>query len=321
MGTLDRLSRFAYRSRYRNAVTIPTKTPVDVSLELASACNQRCSYCYHADAEHLPFTKGVMDLKTGIKIIEQSAEIGVPSIKFNWKGESTLNPHFEALTALAKSYAGMWTFQDRLTNSNFKFSTTNESIFNGLCNQTKVKVSFDSFNADVMHAQRAGSNHALAKKNITKFYNHPARKNTEIVIQAVRTTLNKDEDIAGEAKKLWPEASVSIRDMVSGRVESAAADSLVARERDASERQSCLQAHARIIFNWEGKAFPCCPDIAETLLLGSIETQTVKEIFNSLTAKRLRKALKDKSIFNCASTCAKCSSFETYKGFKPSWES
>jgi MoaA/NifB/PqqE/SkfB family radical SAM enzyme len=197
MSLIDKYNHFKYRYKYNFAPKLGLKIPVDVSLELASACNQACSYCYHADKLNLPFTKGLMNRDLAISIIEQAEELGVHSLKFNYRGESTLNPHFNKITSYAKHLAHGSTFVDRLTNSNFKFKNDRDDIFEGLANQTKVKVSFDSFVANVMETQRAGSIHELALKNIDTFYNHPARvkSETKIVIQAVRTLLNKDEDV------------------------------------------------------------------------------------------------------------------------------
>ena len=261
---LDNLRKYTYRFKYRYGISMPLKAPVDVTIELASECNMHCNYCYHADSEKLPFTKGIMNFETGSHIINQAARLGVNSIKMNWKGESTINPHFYAFTTLAKAHARGSTFIDRLTNSNFKFQTSKEIIFKALCNQTKVKVSFDSFRKDVFETQRAGGDWELTRNNIDKFYNYPERKNTELVIQAVRTKLNADEDIEGQARIRWPDANISIREMVGGRVDKNL-DDLENKKRDKSERQSCLQAHVRLLFNWKGEAFPCCPDIGEKL--------------------------------------------------------
>lgn len=275
--------------------------------------------CYHADQVHLPFKKGMMPLDIGWEIIKQAAELGVNALKFNWKGESTINPYFYRLTAYAKKLANGSVFIDRLTNSNFKFMTSKDEIFDGLCNQTKVKVSYDSFNQEVFETQRKGGDWNITTRNIDKFYNYKKRKNTKLVIQAVRTILNKDEDIAHEANKRWPEASLSIRDMVGGRVEKDLSE-LENKKRDISERQSCLQAHVRIIFNHEGNAFLCCPDIKEELCVGDIRTHSLREIFNSEKARLIRKQLKTKEAFD-SNPCKNCSSFETYKGFKPVWDS
>lgn len=316
---IDQIQHFWYRFRYRYGRSLPLTVPVDVSLELASQCNMRCEYCYHSDSSNLPFQKGIMDFWVGRDIIYQAAALGVNSLKFNWKGESTINPSFRDLTALAKSLATGTTFIDRLTNSNFKFRTDREDIFEGLCNQTKVKVSYDSFRKEVFETQRAGGDHDITTRNIDKFYHHPKRRNTQLVIQAVRTKLNKDEDIAGEVKRRWPEATVSIRDMVGGRVDKDLSD-FENKKRDVSGRESCLQAHVRIIFNHEGRAFPCCPDVGEKLCLGDIRKQSLAEIFNGQKAKFLRRQLKSKEAFQM-NPCMGCSSFESYKGFKPAWNS
>lgn len=317
------LRHFLYRAKFRYGRYLPLRVPVDVSLELASHCNMRCGYCYHADPTHLPFKRGMMREDEAFKIISQAAQLRVPSIKFNWKGESTLHPQFLLFTRMAKVLSEPFegAFIDRLTNSNFKFPTENDQIFEALCNQTKVKVSFDSFRKDVFEEQRAGGIWDLTYANLRKFHDMPLRKKngTELVIQAVRTKLNADEDIAGLARAHFPEAKISIRDMVAGRVEKDVS-ALEHRQRDLSQRQSCQQAHVRVIFNHEGKAFPCCPDIGEQLCIGDIRKESLAEIFNSAQARALRKSLIDKSAFN-SDPCRTCSSFETYAGFKPNWNS
>jgi radical SAM protein with 4Fe4S-binding SPASM domain len=287
-------------------------------MELSSSCNMACKYCYHADKKSLPFKQNIMLPETFKKIVRESAELGVESLKFNWRGESTMNPMFRNMTKFAKDLASGSTFIDRLTNSNFKFDTGRDDIFEGLSFQTKVKVSYDSFRKEVFETQRHLGNHELTTANIDKFYNWPGRKTT-LVIQAVRTSLNKDEDIEGEARKRWPSALISIRDMVEGRVNRDLSQ-FKNKERDNSHRQTCIQAHARLIFDWTGEAVACCPDIRQELRLGKIQEKSVQEIFNSPEAKQLRADLLSLKAFE-KSPCKNCSSFETYKGYVPSQDS
>lgn len=307
-----------YRAKYIHGAKLNLKKPVDVSMELSSSCNMACTYCYHGDKKNLPFKQGLMSSETIKRIILSSAEAGVHSLKFNYRGESTLNPYFPFATELAKNLASGSTFIERLTNSNFKFHTTNHSIFEGLANQTKVKISYDSFDRKVFEKQRAGGVHDITTRNIDNFYNWPGRK-TQIVIQAVRTTLNRDEDIAGLAKKRWPEATISIRDMVAGRVDRDVS-ALENKTRDASGRQTCTQAHVRLMFDWLGRAGVCCPDIKNEIVAGDIYKNSVQEIFNSQVARQIRRDLKSGAAFD-RDPCKNCSSFESYKGFTPSWKS
>ena len=313
------LRYWLYRFKYLYAQHLNLEAPVDVSMELSSVCNMRCEYCYHANQETLPFRKGNMTLDTARLIIDDAAQNGVSSLKFNWKGEGTLNPYYPEI---AKYAYDQGCFVERIVNSNFKIPPNKrERIFEALSYMTKVKVSYDSFRPEVFNKQRAGGYHALTTENIDLFYTHAGRiqRGTELVIQAVRTRLNEDEDIVGEVKKRWPTATVSVRDMVGGRVDNDTSH-LESRARGEERRQSCLQAHARIIFNHAGAAFPCCPDVKEELEIGHIWEQSLQSIFNSQKAQTLRSQLKDGSAFRM-NPCKSCSSFETYEGYKKNWKS
>lgn len=310
---------FLYRAKYIYSPWLSLKSPVDVSLELSSHCNMRCSYCYHADQNNLPFkTKGFMSCETAEKILSECAREKVNSIKFTWKGEQTLNPEFYKIAAFAKSLASGSILMDRVINTNFKFHTDRYDIFNGLNCMTKVKVSFDSFRPEVFE-QRDQGFHALILKNIDTFYGMKD-KNVKLVIQAVRTKLNADEPLWSEISHRWPDAEISIREMVTGRNKKDL-DTLANVSRDCSnKRQVCRQAFARLIFNHEGNAHPCCPDIGEKLCLGNIHEQSISEIWNGEKALRLRSALKSGKAFEFE-PCRSCSSFESYKGYRPSWSS
>ena len=312
------IRRFLYRAKYRFGRHLPLTIPVDVSLELSSYCTNACPYCYHSARQDLPFKKGFMDYRLAHSLISDSAWLGVNSIKFNHRGEATMHPDFEKITWHAKSFASGSTFIDRLTNSNFNFRYDRDDIFRGLCNQTKVKVSFDSFIKDVFEKQRKGSNYEATIRNIERFYHYPGRK-TALVIQSVRTNLNKDEDLEWEIKHRWPEAVASIRDCVEGRV-GKDLSSVVTRKRDDSKRQSCQQAHVRLIVHHDGKVAPCCPSIKVDLILGDATKESLFSIFNSAAAKALRKDLKSGKAFD-RDPCKTCSSFESYRGFKPQWDS
>lgn len=319
---MKKLSYFLYRFKYRFAKQLKLKVPVDISLELSSKCNLACGYCYHSDPKSLPFERGLMNKETAYRAIYEAAQLGVNSLKFNYRGESTLHPDYTRITKLAKTLASGSTFIDRLANTNFQISPTiRDDRFEGLANLTKVKISYDSFIADVFENQRHKGKHSLITENIDMFYNHPSRIKSEtiMVIQAVRTLKNKDEDIEGQAKKRWPEAQISIRDMVAGRVEKDVSN-FEHRKRDFSNRQSCLQAHNRMIIHHDGRVGPCCPAIKNDLIIGTFPNQSLYSIFNGLPAKKLREELLNKTAFHM-NPCRTCSSFESFKGFKPSWDS
>ncbi len=315
---LEKLNYQLYRFKYNYSPYLKLTKPVDISLELSSFCTNQCGYCYHSAAKELPFKRGFMSLDLAYKILNEASDLGVHSLKFNYRGESTMNPNFEQITWLARKLSSGSTFIDRVTNSNFNFKNDRDDIFRGLCHQTKVKVSFDSFRKEIFETQRKGSKYELTIANVNKFYNYPGRNNT-LVVQSVRTQLNKDEDLEFEIKSRWPSAEVSIRDVVEGRVNKDLSNTII-NKRDSSFRQSCIQAHARLIVHHNGIVVPCCPSITDALAIGDLNNQSILSVWNSSKAIQLRKDLKSKKAFE-SDPCKNCSSFETYKNFKKKWDS
>lgn len=311
------IKKLLYRLKYRYANYLNLDCPVDVSLELSSACNLACTYCYHSDKKNLPFKQKFMTQEMAFKIIDEAKDMEVESIKFNYRGEATLNPYFSSIVTRAKRFAIGKTFQDRILNSNFMFKS--EEVIESLCSLTKVKVSLDSFNKEVLESQRIGANLDQIISNVDKFYYSNQRKNTELVIQSVITSKNKDEDIIGQVKRRWPEATHSVRDMVSGRVQKDLSN-LEEKRRDVSQRQSCIQAHNRMIIHHDGKVSPCCPSIKGDLIIGDFNKNMLYSVFNSLEAIKLRQSLKNKTAFS-KEPCKSCPSFESYKPYKHPWNS
>lgn len=296
-----------YRLKYRYAPYLHLKRPVDIALELSSRCNIKCQYCYHEDKP--PFDCDDMNINTAYSIIDSASLIGVNSLKFNWRGESTLNPEFGKILNYAKNKN---TFVELLLNTNFMFNKSRDDIFKGLCALDKVKISLDSLSQSVLDKQRKGAKVKIILDNLDKFYDWPKRK-TKIIIQSIRTNLNKSERIDIKLKKKYPALKFSIRDMVTGRNDKQLED--LEHKKKQGKRKPCLQAFSRIIFNYKGEAFPCCPDITNILNIGNIQNQSVYEIFNSNEAISIRNTLKNKCIFD-KMPCNACTSYESYVGYK-----
>ena len=67
--------------------------PLAVICELVSMCNLRCSMCYTVTPEFqdaIVGTQRMMPWETAINLIDECVELGVYSILFSWRGESTM---------------------------------------------------------------------------------------------------------------------------------------------------------------------------------------------------------------------------------------
>ena len=73
--------------------------PLSVDLETASLCDLACPFCYR---QWIATPDKIMDKDTAFRLIDEAAEMGVPSIKFNWRGEPLMNPRIADIVGHAK---------------------------------------------------------------------------------------------------------------------------------------------------------------------------------------------------------------------------
>ncbi|MDB4208822.1 radical SAM protein [Amylibacter sp.] len=73
--------------------------PLCVDIETAAICDLACSFCFR-DLFFTPDT--IIDLSFAKKLIDQAADMQVPSIKLNWRGEPLLYPKITELISYAK---------------------------------------------------------------------------------------------------------------------------------------------------------------------------------------------------------------------------
>ena len=89
---------------YRNDWTNPINRkninkPLSIDIETASICDLACPHC---SREYIITPDKVMSEDLYKKIIKETIDMGVPSIKLNWRGEPLLNPKLSKMISYAK---------------------------------------------------------------------------------------------------------------------------------------------------------------------------------------------------------------------------
>ena len=104
--------RQAVENRLISAAFAATHAPpLCVDIEVAAVCDLACSFCYR---QSLATPDKVIDDALCFRLIDQAVELGVPSIKFNWRGEPLLNPRLPDYVAYAKDHGIL----DTIINTN-----------------------------------------------------------------------------------------------------------------------------------------------------------------------------------------------------------
>ncbi len=74
-------------------------TPLSVDIEVAAVCDLACSFCYR---QHILTPDKVIDPDLYKDLIDQCADMNVPSVKLNWRGEPLLHPNLPDFVDYAK---------------------------------------------------------------------------------------------------------------------------------------------------------------------------------------------------------------------------
>ena len=73
--------------------------PLCIDIETAAVCDLACPFCFR---EYLATPDKLIDADFCYNLIDQAAELKVPSIKFNWRGEPLLHPQLPNFINYAK---------------------------------------------------------------------------------------------------------------------------------------------------------------------------------------------------------------------------
>tara|TARA_B100000780_G_scaffold278545_1_gene252458 strand:+ start:446 stop:1774 length:1329 start_codon:yes stop_codon:yes gene_type:complete len=179
---------------YRNDWTNPlqrknSSKPLSVDIETASICDLACPHC---SREYIITPDKVMDEKLYKKIIEETVNMGVPSIKLNWRGEPLLNPKMPKMIAYAKQKGIL----EVLINTNAVSLTekkSHEIIDSGL---DVLIYSFDGGSKETYEKMRPGRfmNNKFEKvyENIKRFSEIKKKSKAKFPVTKIQMILTED---------------------------------------------------------------------------------------------------------------------------------
>lgn len=245
--------------------------PLNLDVETSNRCNLACPFCVR---EFMHEGVGDMKLEMFEKIITEVGD-SVPAMKFNWRGEPTLNRHLASMISMAKK-AGV---VETMINTNG--TLLNDSMSRALIRAglDRMAISIDSIVPEVYKTQRVGAELPIVLENLRNFLKIRDEMGAErpyVRVQKVDLPESKGEDFVEFFRALG--------------VDSAAVNTY--KEKNASEVEweplQCAQPYQRLVITWRGDFYPCCQGHAFKKI-GNIDTMTVHEAWQSPLMKSLRK--------------------------------
>lgn len=327
----------SYRQAWERAYEVDPPVPLNIDLELASLCNLRCPFCFIPDPNFEKFIsqkaddgKGLrrlMPKEMAFRIIDECAEIGVPALKFNWRGESTLHRDYSEIVQYARekiyepikmrATRGLlqgWSahpeprpyFHELLANTNANCS---DKAIGGLMACTKVMVSLDSMIPETYSQMRVGGDLERAKQVIWELVN---RGHKNVWVRRVKTKANEGEDFYYAVKKEWGDKVKTSEHFCFDRNATQRNEISGCDHDDEMPRKYCGYPSQRIIITSAGYAYPCCLDLHETMRVGDTNKQTIMEIWNSDILRNLRRSLRSLKTSAWSETCKNCESWMSW---------
>lgn len=305
-------SHDSYRKAWKEADTHTPPVPLNVDIELASVCNLTCPFCFISDGSfdqmiRQPSDDGkprkrLMPTDMAKKIIDECSELGVPALKFNWRGESTLHPDYSEILLYAKRKVS---FHDLLVNTN---ANCKDSAIDGLMAATKVMVSLDSLVPQTYAEMRRGGDLSLAKKVIRELIK---RGHQNLWIRRVVTNANESEGFYWDVRRYFGKSVHVSEHFCIDRNEIATYETGECKH-DLLPRRYCGYPSQRIVIASTGKCFPCCIDLHESMTVGDFKNESLQEIWAGEKLNALRANLKHDKPMEWSDTCKRCESWMSY---------
>lgn len=316
-----------YRRAWAEAYKSDPPVPLNIDIELASLCNLACPFCFWGEAkfqeEMLKASsdgkakKRLMPTDLAIQLIDEAAKIGVPALKFNWRGESTLHPEYSRIlqharfrprptngtAPLAGGDGYLPAFYELLVNTN---ANCKDRAVDGLMAATKVMISLDSTIPEIYAQMRVNGRLERALEVSRELIR---RKHPNLWIRRVITKVNRDEPFAENVRRILGPDGYKV-----------AQHYAVNRSKDQDhqmdnpesyERTYCGYPSQRIMVAADGTCFPCCVDTDGTMPMGVFNGGNLLEIWNGEEFRKLRADLRQNKL--TSEICKRCESWMAYK--------
>jgi radical SAM protein with 4Fe4S-binding SPASM domain len=260
---------------------IETDYPPYILIEVVSACNLRCPFCFQTDKT---FTKkpfiGTMKLDLFKNIIDQANELGVGAITIASRGEPTLHKDLGQMLKYAKSKENI--FEVKLnTNATKLTEDLCIQIFESEVNQ--IIISADHYEKKTFEELRKNSNFETIVKNVKLLFETRKKfKNpvTEIRVSGIDyyKSTNKnifhdfwikisDEVTIGDALERWDTYNNKTHPDIN---------------------DPCENLWDRMYIWFDGKVNPCDADYKSYLSYGNVNEFSIQNLWNNKIIKNIR---------------------------------
>lgn len=275
------LYRFKWKYAHKLNWVLPFPTNIDI--EPTGLCNLKCVMCPQAFDEMPDEESQMINMDLAKKIIDESADNGVYSIKFTWRGEPALHKGLVEMVRYAKS-KGIPEVQFTTNGTPYNEKKVRDLIDAGL---DRIIFSVDGARKETVEQIRVGIKFDKVVETIKAFHRlrgEMGRTKPFIRVQMVRMKANAHE--VGEFIELWKPYVDDIR--IADVTDRGQGGHLAVGDQVAVGRQLCPQPWQRMMVSPNGEVVPCCADWGKEWVIGDVNKQSLKEIWTGPRMEAMR---------------------------------
>lgn len=284
-----------------------TPVPTHIDLELSSACNFRCPMCPQAEKE-VAFKKDFMDTDRAVGLLWEAKQLGVRSVKLNWRGESTLHPDFQWIVRAAKKLK----FDDLMLNTNGSWDYNNTDLHESVRSFDTLIFSIDTFDPEKAKKLRPGVPLKTVLFNFMEIALNRHKFGTPSRLKINFTLQKENADEVDKVKRCAEtyHADLSIRP-VFPRNPPKVGEYFDETKVHVMGRKNCGFPFQRLVVAHDGKVAPCCVPWSNNLWVGDVTKQSLRDIWEGEDLRRIREDAMKAAYSH--PTCVNCTSWSSYE--------
>ena len=273
--------------------------PEVFNIELTNSCPMSCVMC---PRRFMKRKVGFMKFELFKKMIDQLNGYTY-AIWLHHFGESLLHPKLKQMIG----YAKLKKIKSQLSINPVLLTKTNIKKIKDL---DYLHISLDGTNEETYKKLRGkNADYEQAVSYIKNFLKLKKRPYTTVAIIKLKETEKELEDF----KKQWKDSGINnieIKEFTTWdgskkEITSLASDQQFSEAHKKNLQYPCLRPWHRFTVLWDGKVVPCCYDYDAKYVIGSVNEESIKEIWNNKKMQELRRTLTDAD-FTANKLCASC---------------
>ena len=298
-GRSSHANQVALGHAYLRGDEVSDGLPVFLTIESTSICNLKCIMCPYP-------TMGRKNEHMEMSVYEKIIAEGRGHVEFIWLqvfGEPLLNPNIYTMIEMAAD-AGITV--GIATNITPLTERASRALLDSRL--SLLILSFDGATKATYETIRKGANFERVSENIRRFAEMKSHSASQLkaVLQMITMDLNTAEQKQFQEDWLLPGLDAVFIKSYHAWANQDVSYVNIGPKQQPTQFGLCREPWLGMVVLADGRVSPCCNDYSGHTILGDLKTQSLKEVWNGLEMRKLRRMLANPLSDRTGTICHKC---------------